>query len=149
MIHSLSMTSKTPRLPTDSSMARDLGTANVNSDPPLPTQCSFYGPLTHYQPPATTCLCQPLVSPLLPRITRVQGWDAENVLTNLDPSQIRLWNKTANPKILVYTWKPSYSPGQYDLVQALRKAIASTTAIPKPDVGPPQAAHLPQQHPNL
>jgi hypothetical protein len=150
--------SSNPRLPTDSSTVCNLGAANDdsmnydetgNSDPPPPMRRSFYGPLTHYQPPATTFLCQPppinqlLVSPLLPRTTRVQGQDTENVLTNLDPSQIRLWNETADPKILVYTWEPSYSPRQYDLVQALRKAIASTITIPKPDVSPPQAAHLP------
>jgi hypothetical protein len=87
------------------------------------------------------------VPPAPSHITRVQGWDAENVLTNLDPNQVRLWNETAEPKILVYTWEPSYSPGQFDLVQTLRKAIANAVTIPEPDVGPPQAAHQPRQCP--
>jgi hypothetical protein len=98
--------------------------------------------------------------------TQVQGWDMENVLLNLDPVQMKLWNKELDPKILVpgslitglvkltlqmklwneeldpkilvYTWEPNYWPGQIDTASTLCKAIASVISITEP---PPQAVH--------
>jgi hypothetical protein len=121
-----------------------------NSGQASPPHTNVYGPLTRFVPPPTNSTPQPTVpnmatTPLQLPTARVQGWDTDNVLLNLDPNQIILWNETAEPKILVYTWEPTYRPGQIDLVHTLHKAIASAISILEPDVGPPQAAHPPRQ----
>jgi hypothetical protein len=121
---------------------------NYEDEPPAPALPNIFGQLTRYQPTAPNSPPQTLPPPLngTPSTSlaqspmRVQGWDAENALLNLDPTQMKLWNEAQEPKILVYTWEPNYRPGQIDTASTLQKAIASAVSITEPDVGPPQAA---------
>jgi hypothetical protein len=71
---------------------------------------------------------------------RIHGWDAETVVTNIDPGQINLWRDVPYPKIFVYLWEASYQPDAGELVQKLKGAIAGLLKIPEPSVGAPLAA---------
>jgi hypothetical protein len=153
--------SSTPRPTDDPSSSSILPGANddpmsfddiEDTDTP-PTHMDVFSQLTRFRPLPTRVPHQPprpnqnLAPHCEPQTARIQGWDSESVLQNLDLNQTRLWNETAMPKILVYVWEPHYRPGQVDLALALRKAVAKAVSIPEPDVGPPLAAQIPRTRP--
>jgi hypothetical protein len=118
--------------------------------PPARSQCSsalppdtpFHAaPQENPQPTATKPT--PSTPELNLALPCVQGWDAETVITNMDPHQVTLWHDILHPKILVYTWEGGYQPDTSQTAQRIQNAIANTLSVPEPDVGPPLTLTLP------
>jgi hypothetical protein len=71
---------------------------------------------------------------------RVQGWNAELVVANVNTEQLQKWNDLPYPKLFVYLWEGKYQGNAALTAARLRATIANLVNIPEPAVVPPDAA---------
>jgi hypothetical protein len=71
---------------------------------------------------------------------RVQGWNAELVVANVNTEQLQKWNDLPHPKLFVYLWEGKYQSNSALIAARLRATIGNLLNIPEPAVVPPDAA---------